>query len=328
MTLRRSVWLCGLAAALAAAPARAGEVDKYLPEDTEVLVSVNVRQIVDSDLFKKYALEQARAALKDQEDVQDVLKELGLDPFKDLDRVLVAKPSGGEQDRGLVIAYGRFDLDRLRAKADEAAKNQPDLVKIHKIPDGAGGKAVVYEVNVPNQPTPVFVALPNKETVLASTGKDYVVDALKKETAKEKPALKNKDFQALLEKMDAKQAVSLAGVGSALTEGGLDEVKALFEKVEAVGGGVSIGDDIKIEVSVAAKSADDAKGLKETIGDDLKQARLLLTALTLVQSDPGLELLLDVANSVRVSVKGKAVVVKASVSADALEEALKKDKNP
>src|SRR5438105_4660189 len=112
MTFRRSVWLCGLAAALAAAPARAGEVDKYLPEDTEVLVSVNVRQIVDSDLFKKYALEQARAALKDQEDVQDVLKELGLDPFKDLDRVLVAKPSGGEQDRGLVIAYGRFDLDR------------------------------------------------------------------------------------------------------------------------------------------------------------------------------------------------------------------------
>jgi hypothetical protein len=325
MTFRRSVWLCGVAAALAASPVRAGEVDKYLPEDTEVLVSVNVRQIVDSDLFKKYALEQARDALKEQEEVQTVLKELGFDPFKDLDRVLAAKPSGGEQDRGLFIVYGRFDLDRIRAKADEEAKGQPDLIKIHKVPDGAGGKAVVYEVAVPNQPTPLFIALPNKSTLLAAPGKDYVVDALKKENAKEKAALKNKDFQALLEKMDAKQAVSVAGVGAALTEGTPDEVKALFEKAEAVGGGISIGDDIKIEVAVTAKSADDAKDVKDSITEDLRQARLLLTVLSFSQQ-PEIDLLVDVVNSIRITVKGKTVVIKGSVSADALEEALKKGK--
>jgi hypothetical protein len=327
MTLRRSVWLCGLAAALAAAPARAGEVDKYLPEDTEVLVSVNVRQIVDSDLFKKYGLEQAREALKEQEEVRDALKELGFDPFTDLDRVLAAKPSGGEQDRGLLIVYGRFDLDRIRAVADEQAKSQPDLIKIHKIPDGAGGKSLVYEVAVPNYPTPLFVALPDKNTLLAAPAKDYVVDALKKVNSKEKPALKNKDFQALLEKMDAKQAVSVAGVGSALTEGTPDEIKALFEKAEAVGGGISIGDDIKIEVAVTAKNADDAKDVKDEITEDLRQARLLLTVLSF-SGQPEIDLLVDVVNSVKVSAKGKTVVVKAAISADALEEALKKDRNP
>src|SRR5262249_23109340 len=156
-----------------------------------------------------------------------------------------------------------------------------------------------YEVAVPNQPTPLFLTLPDKTTLLAAPGKDYVVDAIKKVNAKEKPVLKNKEFQALLEKMDAKQAVSVAGVGSALTEGTPDELKARFQKAEAVGGGVSIGDDIKIEVAVTAKNADDAKDVKDEITEDLRQARLLLTVLSFAQQ-PEIDLLVDVVNSVKV----------------------------
>jgi hypothetical protein len=317
-----------LAATLAAAPARAAEVDKHLPDDTELLVSVNVRQVLDSDLFKKYALEQAREALKQQEDLKAALDELNFDPFRDLDRVLVALPSGSEQDRGLLVAYGHFDLDRIKARAEDLAKNQPEVLKVLKVPDGAGGKAVVYQVNAQGQPTPFFVALPDKGTLLASPGKDYVVDALQKEHAAGGPQLKNKDFQALLEKMDdAKQAVSVAGVGAALTEGSPDEVKALFAKVEAVGGGVRIADDLKIEVAVSAKSAEDAKELRQEVVADLKQARLLLTALSFADR-PEIDLLLDVVNGVKVTGKDKEVLLKATVSADALEEALKKDKKP
>ena len=47
-----------LAVVLAGAPARAGEVDRYLPDDTEIVVNVNIRQILDSPLVKKHALEK------------------------------------------------------------------------------------------------------------------------------------------------------------------------------------------------------------------------------------------------------------------------------
>ena len=120
------------------------------------------------------------------------------------------------------------------------------------------------------QAPPVFVALPNRFTLLASPGKDYVVDALKKNKA----ALKNKDMAALLERMNDKQGVSAAVVGSALTGDAPPEVKDLLAKVDAIGGGVTISDEIKIEVAVAAKNADGAKTIKEGLDGGLKEAQL------------------------------------------------------
>jgi hypothetical protein len=325
MLRRHSLWFCAVGLVAAAASARAGDVDKYLPDDTEMVVAVNVRQIVESDLFKKNVEAAAREALKNADEIADALKDLGLDPFTDVDRVIAAMPSGADQDRGLVIAHGRFDLDKFRAKGEQAAKDQPDVVKIHKVTDGDGGKFTVYEVrpNVASQP--VFLALPDKTTVLASPGKDYVVDAMRKGSAKEKPALKNKEIQGLLEKMNDKQGVSLAIVGSALTEGAPQEVKDIFEKVDAVGGGVTITDEIKIEIAISAKDADDAKDIGESVKGDLKQVRLLLSALAFAQSNE-LDALLDVVNSIKISVKDKTVVVKGAVSADVIDDALKKDK--
>ena len=326
MMLRHSVWLCALSLVTAAASARAGDVDPYLPDDTEMVVSVNVRQIVESDLFKKYVESAAREALKNQDAVQDALKDLGLDPFTDIDRIIAARPSGVDQDRGLLIAHGRFDLDKFKDKAEQAAKDHPDQVKVLKIPDGAGGKFVVYEVTPNEQSPPVFVSLPAKSTLLASPGKDYVVDALKRDAAKEKPQLKNADMQALLERMNDKQGLSVAMVGSALREGASQEIKDLFEKVDAVGGGVSVGDEIKIEVAVTARSTEDAADLKESIAGGLKQAKLLVAALALADN-PQIGALLDVVNSLKVTVKDKTVLLKGAVSSDVLEDAFQKDKD-
>jgi hypothetical protein len=325
MNLRNSVWLCAAGAFLAAASARAGEVDKFLPDDTEMVVSVNVRQILDSELFKKNVEDRAREALKNLEEAPDVLKELGFDPFTDVDRVIAARPSGVDQDRGLVIVHGRFDLDKFGAKAEKTAKSDPDILKIHKVANGENGAFLVYEVTPKEQAAPRFVALPNRSTLLVSPGKDYVVDAMKKEGAKDKAELKNKEIQGLLEGMNDKQGVSVAMVGSALTEGPGPRIKSLFEKVEAVGGGVTVGDEIKIEIAFSAKSADEAKEVKEGISTGLKQGKVLLAALALA-GGPEIDALLDVANSLKVSVKDKTVILKGAVSAEVIQDALKKDK--
>ena len=60
---RRALVGAVLAAGLAA-PARAAEVDPLLPAETESVMFVNVRQVLDSDLVKKYALGQIKQALK------------------------------------------------------------------------------------------------------------------------------------------------------------------------------------------------------------------------------------------------------------------------
>jgi hypothetical protein len=276
-------------------------------------------------------LQKVRDALKDLDQVESVLKELGFDPFKDLERVTLASPGGTEKDRGLVILHGTFNLDKFKAKGDEAARDYPDYLKIHKVPVGAGATQVGYEVTPPDADMPLFVALPAKDTLLASPGKDYVVDALKRAARKARPALKNKDVQALLDKMDEKQSVSVAILGSALTKGGgaPPAVKGLFEKVEAIGGGVTVGEDLKVEVALAARTAEGAKELHDSLDKGLKQALALLSVVASGVEDKDLKQVLnpalEVVKTLRVSAKGKVVTLKGRVSADVLEDALKKD---
>jgi hypothetical protein len=313
-----------LMGAFLAPPACAGEIDRYLPEDTEIFVSVNVRQVVSSDLFKKYGLDDLRDALKNIDRVEDILKDLGFDPFRDLERVLLASPGGADQDKGLAIVHGQFDLAKFKAKAEEALRDHPEALKLHKVPNGAGGQFLVYEVTAPDPDTPLFVALASKNTLLASWGKDYVVDALKKAPGKAAPALKNKDMQALLEKMDLKQSVALAAVGKALTKGALpwDEAAKAFEKVDALGGGLTLGDDVKVEVVISAKTEEDAREFKNAAERGVNQALTVLAVLATAQKEfnPALEIV----KSVKVTARGKIVSLKGQINADVIEDAFKK----
>src|SRR5262249_5643205 len=181
--------------------------------------NVYVRQILDSALIKKNALEAAQEALRGNDQVQDILKDLGFDPFKDLDRVLAASPGGTEEDRGLIIAHGNFNVAKFQAKAEQVAKDDGEHLKIHKI---LGGKHLLYEFTTPELDSPLSVVLAGKDTILASPGKDYVVEALKKVGKTDKPQLKNKEFQALLEKINARQSLSVAVVKSKGVKKALD----------------------------------------------------------------------------------------------------------
>jgi hypothetical protein len=313
------------ALALASAPLSAAPLDVHVPPDTEMLVTVNVRQIVDSPLFKKHALGPAKDALKDLSDVEDILKDLGFDPFKNLDRIIAASPGG---DKGLLIVHGKFDLAKFKAKGDDAARDNPDILKIHKIGDGGGGQFTVYEVVLPtDDDDSIFVSIPNDRTMLVSSGKDDVVEALKRGKGKKKATLKNKDFQALVEKMSSKQSVSVAALGKALKGGALDEapkmVKNLVEKVEAVGGGITFGNDVRLELLVSTKTERDAKELRDGTNNGLKLA--LAALLVLSEDRKDLEALADMLKTIRITAKGKVVTFRARVSGELIQGALKKE---
>ena len=181
LTLRRlhTSLFAGALSALAV-PARAADADTYLPDDTEAILTVNVRQILDSALVKKFALEKIKEALKESDEVQKVLDELGFDPLNDVESVIHA--TGSDPEKGFLIVHGRFDLAKFHARGEEAAKDNGDVLKIHKV--GDGDKQIVYEVNITDIGQTVFVALPSKTTLVISPVKDAVVDALARAPAK------------------------------------------------------------------------------------------------------------------------------------------------
>jgi len=308
--------------------ARAAELDPLLPADTETLVRVNFRQLFDAEVFKSKLLGPARQMLKESPEVADVLNDLGFDLFKDLDKVIVASPTGTETDRGLVIVRGTFDLAKFKKKADDTLESNPDVLKVHKVPLGGGDTHILYEVVVPNQDLSLYVALVDSKTLVVSPGKDYVVDGLKKVKLKQKAVLKNKDFQALLEKLDPKLTVSMAVLGKAFAggdnEGALPEaVTKTLANVEAIGGGLLVSNEFKAELVVVGKDERSARVLRETTDKAVKVALVGLTLLG--ENRKELSLLLEVLKTVKVSGKGKTVGFTARLTADVLDDFFKKD---
>jgi hypothetical protein len=317
-----------LLALAGSAPARA-DLDPLLPPDTESYVSINVRQVIDSPLFQKQILAPLKQALEEAggEKLKGMLKDLGIDPFKDVDRLTMASPGGVEADRGLIIAHGTFDTAKFKAKAEEAIRDNPDALKLHETALGGGEKHTIYEVVIPNQDSSLFVALSGNKLLLASPGKDYVVDALKRARDKKKAGLNNKAFQAVVEKLDPKQSLSLAFLGKSLTNANNDTVPKFltdaFGSLEAVGGGLNVTNEIKLDVLLAGKDSDSARRMQTALDKGLKMALVGLSLLGEERKE--LSLLLDVVKSVKVTARGKVVTLTARLTQDVIEDFFKKD---
>jgi len=305
--------------------ARAADLDPYLPADTESYVSVNVKQVLASPLVKKYGLESARDAIG-QLELNGLFEEIGFDPFKHLDRIQLASPTSTDKDRGLAILTGTFDAAKIKKKADASARNNEESVKVHKVKVGTGTHDV-YEVVIPGQELAMFMAVVDNKTLLTSPGKDYVVSALRQARLKKKPALANKGFQAVLEKLDPKQGIAVAMLGKSIGKSELlDSLPAGFRNalrgIEVIGGGLSFGNEIKLDLIVSTKANRDAQNLREVLTKGVRLAQVGLAFLGNERKE--FNLLNDVLNTVKVGGKGKVVAVSARLTADVLED-FKKD---
>jgi hypothetical protein len=313
-----SAW--GLAFALLAAPASAAEVDKFLPNDSEAVSSVNIRQILDSALVKKYGLEPLKQAIKSNDEVQKTLNSIGLDPLKDLESLTSSSPGGSEADKkGLLILHGQFDTTKFHAKAEEVAKDHADVLKIHK-----AGDYKLYEVSMqlPGQgeKQPVFVGIVDKTTIVASPSQDYVVEAMDKGNGKKKTMLK-KEVQQLIEKADTKQSIWIAALSSGIAVGQLgqdEKVKEILDKVKTLTGGIAITDDVKAEFLITAKSADKAKEVAEAINEGLGKVKFFVGFLAMNKKE--LAPAITALETIKVVTKDSDLTVKGEVSKDVIEK--------
>jgi len=316
----------GLGLLLLAGPARAADLDKLLPDDTEAVITINVKQILDSALVKKLPLDLVKDAIKNSNEATKVLDDLGFDPFKDLESIVVASPGGQEADKWLVVIRGKFDEKKFKARAKEEAKEKKDVVKVIEVPDGRDGKYEMYEISPPNSPQSVLVSVADSKTILVSGGKDYVVNALDQLAGRKKVALKSKEMAAVLKRIDDKQSLWVALVGSALEKTMLkdnDEAKEIIEKLTDATFGITIDKDIKVELGVTGKDEKAAKDLDAKISDGIQQAQGL--ALLFVK-DKQFKPLVDILKTIKTSLKDKTITVKTEIGGDIIEDLLPKDK--
>jgi hypothetical protein len=318
----------GLAAAVAviltgtAAPtARAAEVDKLLPADSEYVVAVNVRQIVDSEIIKKYALGQIKDFLAGA-DAQKFLKDLGLDPLKDIDRIVVGASGTDQNDfKALAVIRGKFNPEKLYQAADAQTKKDPDHFSLVK--DGAD---VMFKFQ-PDNGTPGYGTVINDTTLVVSTDKKLVSAALAASNGDKKPAI-NKDLAALVSRMDDKSSLYLC----ALTKDKLNKLKLppgggappnlqkQLGRLDSITAAVRVSADINFEISLGLADENAADEMGKDVDDGIQQIRGL--APILVANNPQMKPLAEAAKSLKSSVKGKNVNITGKLPGDAIGQLL------
>jgi len=302
-----------------AAQVRAAEVDKYLPNDAEVAVVVNVKQLAEAPLVKKHVLTQLKALMQGNADLSKILEAVGFDPLRDLSSITLAGNGFSGNAKGLVIAHGQFDTAKIEAKAEEVAKEKADHLKILK-----EGNHKLYEVTAPNNEKPLIVALVDRTTIVASNEKDMVVDALAKAAGSKKSEIKSA-LRALIEKQDAGQTVWAVIPGEVLSKSDFaaadERTKKISEKVENITFSLTVGKDIKLALIVAAKSADNAKELAEEFKQGLDQAKGMVAILG--GQDKKFAPAIEMVNSIKVATEGSNLTVKGELSEELIEKSVK-----
>jgi hypothetical protein len=322
--------LCAAVIVFGGSVLQGADIDRFVPDDTEAVLAVNVEQLLGSNIGKKYLLESLKQTLSASPAVDKTLKDLGFDPFRDAQRLVYAQSAAAPQ-RSLLILHGRFDGPRIQTWTDKVRKDFPDTLRLHKVPNGQGDSSIIYEIlKTPDSrlirlgDKPIFLALIDKAILLASQDKDAVATALEKAAGRKKTTLQYQDLQTLLAEVDGRQTAWLAARGEALVKPGLfgnAGLKAYAPKVEVFQGGVRIAEDIRIEVVVTASSIEAARDLDKAANDALNLTRGILTKLA---DDQKLFIpVRDLANSIQIGREGKTLTARGKVTAASLEQATK-----
>lgn len=313
-------WVAALFAVALCGPVRAADVDKYLLDDTDGLLAVNVRAIFDSPLYKKNYQALVQKVLKG-DTIVSMVNSFGVDPFKDVDHVFVVhgesshRVTGKTGEGGLYfVLRGRFDPAKAHARAVQYAKEQPKLVQVHKTPNG-----IIYEVSAGR---PLFLALPERTALVVSYFKDQVADALEKGGGKKKTQLKYKDVQALIEKADDKQALWLLATGRMAydVDKGKKQTVGDAGVIEA-SGGITVTDGLKSAFTISTRDETAAKKVGGSLQTDLNELleRLFQSALDNKKATP----LREFFRKLEIVADGKSVTVQNEVEAKVFEDSLK-----
>ena len=311
---RSSRFAIAAALAVALAPtARAADVDKLLPADAEYVVHFNLKQILDSEIIKKYALDQLKQALQGN-DAQAMLKELGIDPLKDVEKITIGASGTDQNDaKALIMVRGNFDPDKLFKAAEAQSKKDGDRFTMVK-----DGNDVMFKYQ-PDNGNPMYGTVVDKTTVVVATDKKIITTA-SAAFAAGKASAASKDLSALISKMDDKASmwvcavtkdklnnVKLPGGGGGMGQ----NIQGQLAKMDSVTVTLRVTGDISLDVNLGMATEAAADEMGKTVEEGLGTIKGALPFLA--ANDERMKPLVDVVKTLKSEVKSKVVSVSAKL---------------
>jgi hypothetical protein len=309
-----------LATALLAAPVRAADMDKYLPDHTLLVVTFNVKQLLSAPLVKT----DEKAFNRGMGEAGKVLEGFGVNPAKDISRVVIAAGEQMQPKNVLVLLEGNFNPSKVQDKLAELAKDPKNNLEATK-EDGA----TVYEGKVPKQALPnptlpnhFYLTVLDNNTIAFAVDKDALKESLAKKSGGRKAEVK-KQVLDLVGKISPHETLSIVLVPPAEMLAGSPAAG-----LSDVTGGVTVGEGVKTEFKLATKDAEAAKTLATVIEGSLNQVKQIVPAVA--ASQPGFgpkeqKMVQELMDSIKTTAQGNDVLIKSNISKEYIEKNSKKD---
>jgi hypothetical protein len=306
--------LAASAAPAGPAPAKF-EPEKWISEGSDVVMAINVRVMLDAPVMKKGGLPALKDALKNNEMASTILKSAGIDPFKDIDTILVSGSGKDAKDaKAQIVIRGTFDREKFRVAAETCAKSHPDDVKISKA-DGH----YVYELTFTQGK--LFGAFADKYTMVLTQSKDATLDLLK--TGGTKVVRINAALKGAVGKFSGKESLAMAMVVTDEMKkqiGKLPQAAEVAPKLETINAHLLLTKEANFNLILNTSDAASAK----KAGGLLKQAKSL-AELALLSDENIPPIAGDLLNAIKISAERNSVVVNLRITQDLIDKAGKKD---
>jgi len=231
-----------------------------------------------------------------------------------------------------LLIQGKFDADKLQAKAKQAAKDHPGQAKSRKV-----GDIDLWEIIPPGgliapDAPHIYLALLDKDTLMVTLVESHALEALDKAAGKKKTDLKDKQVRDALAKADSKAALQVVASGDLVTQvafksdnkgGFTTTTKSLRDDgIEGFRGAVTLGDaDLHSEWTLTVKDADKAKDMAKSMNDGLGMG--LKNVTTAAQQMKDLLPLVDALKTIKITASGDAISEEGSATPDAIAAGIK-----
>ncbi len=308
------------------ASAQAIDMAKFLPDNTEMAFAFNVKSVLNSALYQKHFKEEIDKRIKENSQLQKVMESLGFDPLKDItdftmtfNKFNVKGPGQPPDVDAFVVVKGAFNVEKMTGALGAliAAANQGDRVST-----SAYGNYTVYEVKDSNSGRSFFATIFDKETVLGSTVKEQVTEAIERGLGK-KTGTMNAKFSELMGKIRSTDTMwgaflMPASVKDMAKMSPNPEAGEVLSKFESQTMTLNVKDNVTFNVNMNLADEGAANQLKTL----MEQAKELAGAAALSNEQLGSDLA-DLVSSLQLASNGKKVTLAGKVSAELVDKIVK-----
>lgn len=315
-----------LVAGLLALPAMSDAADRaaYLPAETDAVVTIQVKQVAESELGKKIGAELLKELISVSKPAEAAIQATGLDLLKDFDHITVGIDlDKTNPPRPFALLEGTFDAKKVTDSIAAYMKDHPEKVVAITV-----GEKPAYKLVANNVENTMYAAILDGTKIVVAPSEPDLVGAFEAAANKRKPVI-SKELIGLL--TTAKSTAPI--FARAWVKGKLNDFKMPTEKLQAriravdwATASVIVAKDVAVVLTINAPDEAAAQQLSDLLGAAVGFFRLQLLAAA--EDQPELKPLSDLLRATKVAPHGKTVVATGSVKGEAIEKALNPDAVP